>query len=154
MQIGRKIYYEKTTGSIALITGEMVGEVRQTTKEENFLFYPQLIGKNIDDYDFIQYEYGYRDDEFANMGGAKYDIANSMLIIYPRLTITADKLQIVSDGVDTATISSDYAESYSINGEGDYKVNPLLFSSNVAGQYTITAKSALHGENSLVVEVI
>lgn len=41
-QIGRKIYYEKTNGVIIWDKGEMAGDVRETTLEEDKITMPVL----------------------------------------------------------------------------------------------------------------
>ena len=41
-QIGRKIYYEKTNGIVIWDKGEMEGDVRETTLEEDCLTMPIL----------------------------------------------------------------------------------------------------------------
>lgn len=146
-KIGRKLYYD-AEGKVLLDTGEMYGDVRLTSIDEDIQAYPVLQGKS---FSVLQLPYGARADEFANMGSMK--VINGELIIYPRLTIQADKTQITADGVDTATITADQAEAFSVDGV-DYTVNPLLFSSEVKGKYTITAKSTLYGSNSIIIEVI
>ncbi len=73
---------------------------------------------------------------------------------YSLTQIVADKLQIKSDGVEISTITSDFLDYYTINGQGNYMSNPLQFCSNVSGSYEIKAHSALHGENSIIIEVV
>ena len=151
MDIGRKIYYDKLTGNILQDTGERSGDVVETTIIEDANTLTQLQGQEVG---VIQLQYGERYSEFLNMGSMSVNPSTKEFTIYPRLIIQSDKLQIQSDGVDTATITSDYATTFCVDGGEDYAVNPFLFSSNVAGTYTITAKSTLHGQNSLTIEVI
>lgn len=146
MQIGKKFYYENDTGNIIREISEREGDVRETTLEEDF---PEGVPENTS---FIQLNYKEFAEEFNNMASMK--IIDEQLVIYQRLTILADKSQIIADGIDTAIISSDYAESFSVDGGENYAVNPLMFSSTVPGVYTIIANSTLHGQNSLIVEVI
>ncbi len=42
MQIGRKIYYELTTGNVILDTGERMGDVVETTEVQDFQMYANL----------------------------------------------------------------------------------------------------------------
>ena len=51
------------------------------------------------------------------------------------------------------TITSDLSDYYLIE-EDNCAVNSLLFSSNAPGIDTITAKSDLYDQNSLIVEVV
>lgn len=154
MNVGRKIYYEIATGNVILDTGERKGSVVPTTKEHDFSVYPVLIGKNINDYDYLELNYGERGNEFINYGSLKVNPITKELTIYPRLFLTTDKTQIASDGIDTATITADHDCTFSINGEGEYSVNPLEFSSEVAGSYKIVAVSALYGSVVVEIEVI
>jgi hypothetical protein len=69
MQIGRKIYYENSTGNVLVDTGERDGSVIPTTQEDDFTFYSALSGRvpstigclqlNFGDYaaNFAQYPY-------------------------------------------------------------------------------------------------
>lgn len=65
MQIGRKIYWRKASGEIILATTP-VSVGRETTKEEDFAFYPQLAGIDPELVDVIQLDYGQYDDEFIH----------------------------------------------------------------------------------------
>ncbi|MEK5318173.1 hypothetical protein NSS94_02665 [Paenibacillus sp. FSL L8-0644] len=47
MQIGSKVYWRKSSGEVIFITPEIESEhVRETTKEDDMGFYPQLKGFN------------------------------------------------------------------------------------------------------------
>lgn len=151
LQIGRKLYFD-TTGKLLLDTGERMGDVRETSLEEDFAVFPQLQGLTATDVVVKQLGYGDRADEFMNMGSVR--LIDDVVVIYPRLTILADRPQIESDGIDMATITSDHAQTFSVDGGEEYAVNPFLFSSTVEGTYVITAKSELYGQNSVTVEVV
>lgn len=65
MQIGRKIYYEKSTGNIILEIGERMGFVVETTTEQDFNMYEvlqQYVPKQVG---CIQLEYGQFADKFG-----------------------------------------------------------------------------------------
>ncbi|WP_461392871.1 hypothetical protein [Desulfosporosinus fructosivorans] len=121
----------------------------ERTYDEDIAANPAIVGC-----DFIIIPYGQRPIGLSNPGSYKVDVNTKQLIIYPRLTVTIDKTQIQADGIDTATITSDHAESFSVDGGQEYVVNPFQFASTVPGTYIITAKSTLYGQNSVVVEVI
>lgn len=63
MKIGRKIYYEITSGNILVDTGERQGSVMSTTVEQDIVAYKVLSERNRDTFDYIELEYGqYRED--------------------------------------------------------------------------------------------
>lgn len=163
--IGRKIYYDKLTGNVLVVTGEMQGNVRETTIEEDFVVYPQLIGKDPATIDFIQLSFGERANEFANIGSMHVDPITKTLIIYPRLTILADKTQINANGIDTATITASSVGTdpvtFAVNGIDQVPaIIPVngkavfQFASNAVGTFTITAKTNLYGQNSVQVVAV
>lgn len=53
--IGRRIYYDKTTGNVILDTGEMVGFVTPTTIDEDFETYKALKERVRDTVSVIQF---------------------------------------------------------------------------------------------------
>ena len=150
-QIGRRLYFNYQ-GILILDTGERIGDIIKTTIQEDFEVYFQLDGLVEDVVQIIDLEYGERKEEFINAGSVRFE--NNELIFYPKIKIKSDKTQIISDGIDFATITSDIVDYYSINGEGQYFINPLEFSSQLIGKYTITAHSELNGSNSIMIEVI
>lgn len=80
MEIGRKIYYNSTTGEILADTGERQGNVIETTLAQDLVNYPQLQGVTID---FIQLAYGERAEEFANMTSYSVNPTTKQLTINP-----------------------------------------------------------------------
>ncbi|MHB1651382.1 MAG: Ig-like domain-containing protein [Desulfitobacteriaceae bacterium] len=165
MKIGRKIYYELATGNIILDAGERQGAVIETPQSEDFAIYPQFIGKDPSAIDFIQLLYGERSAEFINLGSMHVDPVTKALTIYPRLTITTDKLQITANGTDTATVTvtvqdtvNPHAISFTVNNGAPVSVNTvngvatLPLTTTVTGDYTITATSDLYGTNSVTVK--
>lgn len=57
-QIGTKIYYCNITGNVIKIIGDMLGYIRETSIEEDFLIYEELKERNRDSVGLIQLEYG------------------------------------------------------------------------------------------------
>lgn len=80
MQIGRKIYYDKFTGQILVITPETEGDVRETTTEEDFQIYKVLNERNPGTVGCIKLEYGQYREEFANATSIRVDTATEQLI--------------------------------------------------------------------------
>jgi hypothetical protein len=154
MQIGRKIYYEKTTGKAIYWTEERAGEVVEKTKQEDFKNYPMLKDKIIDDYDFIKISFGEYSELFLSVGSILVNISTKQLTIYPKLKIVTDKETINSDGIDTANIASDYADYFIIDNGNKINGKSFLFSSNVPGKYEIVGYSEKNGTNSIIIEVI
>lgn len=64
MKIGRKLYYDKTTGQAILLTAEQNSPwAEESTKEQDFARYRELMGRNPESVDVLQLEYGqYRGD--------------------------------------------------------------------------------------------
>lgn len=64
MKIGRKLYYDKTTGQAILLTDEQNSQFAvESTKEQDFARYRELMGRNPESVDFLQLDYGqYRGD--------------------------------------------------------------------------------------------
>lgn len=63
--IGRKIYYDKFTGNILVDTGEMFGDIRETTTEEDFATYRTLAERVPETVGCIRIPYGQDADKFA-----------------------------------------------------------------------------------------
>ncbi len=71
--IGRRIYYEKSTGNVILDTGERSGHVRETTVDEDFASYVALVERVREAVDHIQLEYGQYAQDFAECNGYRID---------------------------------------------------------------------------------
>jgi hypothetical protein len=160
--VGRKIYYDKLTGNILLEKGEMFGAVRETTKEEDFRTYKELMDYNPENVGEIQLAYGERSDEFIK--GGSMEVKYKTLHIYPRLQIAADKAQVVADGTDEVTVTitiDDKTKSYVVDLrllEDTYQVDVVdgkgtfTFSAEIEGTYTLTASSEKWGTNSVTIK--
>lgn len=164
MEIGRKIYYD-AIGNVICDTGERMGDVVETTKDDDFTKYVQLIGKDPTTINYIQLVYGERSTEFANVGSMHVDPVTKILTIYQRLTIVSDKTQIATNGTDAATITvtvqdtvNPHAISFTVNNGAPVVVNTsngiatLPITTTLAGDYIITATSDLYGTNSVAVK--
>jgi hypothetical protein len=67
--IGRRIYYDKTTGNVILDTGEKMGAVVETTIDQDFETYKALKERVRDTVGVIQLEYGQYAEDFAQCNG-------------------------------------------------------------------------------------
>jgi hypothetical protein len=67
--IGRKIYYDKTTGNVLVDTGEMMGAVIETTVDQDFETYQALKERVRDTVGVIQLEFGQYAEDFAQCNG-------------------------------------------------------------------------------------
>lgn len=76
-QIGRKIYFEKSTGNILVDTGEMQGNVVETTIDQDFQSYTVLQGRIKDSVGIIQLDYGQLTDKFLSCTGYSVDITKN-----------------------------------------------------------------------------
>ncbi|MBA8980496.1 hypothetical protein [Clostridium saccharobutylicum] len=72
--IGAKIYYDIKTGDVLTITSEMQGNVEETTKEQDMEIYQELTGRNINDVDFIELQYGTLASIFTNAKSYKVNL--------------------------------------------------------------------------------
>ncbi len=65
-QLGRRIYYLVSNGALVLDTGEYLGYgiTKRTTKEEDFLFYPELSKYVFNDVAHIDLSFGEFREEF------------------------------------------------------------------------------------------
>ncbi|MED4299739.1 hypothetical protein P9204_04405 [Geobacillus stearothermophilus] len=68
-KIGRKIYYDKTTGNVIVDTGEKMGTVVETTVDQDFETYQVLKERVRDTVGVIQLEYGQYAADFAQCNG-------------------------------------------------------------------------------------
>lgn len=76
-KIKSKIYYEINSGNILTITGE--GDIVERTKESDLQFYPELEGRNMDEVDFIELEYGTLAVTFNNAKSYSINLKNKQL---------------------------------------------------------------------------
>lgn len=65
MQIGRKIYYEKSTGNVLQDCGEREGSVVETTAEQDFESYIALSQRVPDTVGVVQLEFGKDREKFG-----------------------------------------------------------------------------------------
>lgn len=69
LQVGRKVYFDKITGNVIQDTGEMMGDVRETTIEEDFKSYVSLTERVGDTVGVLKLEYGQFREDFAQCNG-------------------------------------------------------------------------------------
>lgn len=98
MQVGRKIYYKLSDGTVLCDTGERQGAVVETTQDEDFASFSQLSGVDQTAVGVIQLSYGDRADEFANMESMSVDLTTKTLTITQKTTSTTS-----SDSTDSTT---------------------------------------------------
>lgn len=68
IEVGRKIYYDKITGEVIVVTGEFRGSndlVSETTIEQDFEIYKDLSNRTVESVGCIKLEYGEFRDELA-----------------------------------------------------------------------------------------
>lgn len=71
MNIGRRIYYEKDTGTIVLDTGERSGSVVETSVEEDFESYSVLKTQLRETIGVLQLNYGDYANEFVSCSSVR-----------------------------------------------------------------------------------
>lgn len=112
-QIPSKIYYDINTGNVLTVTSEMQGSVIESTKEQDMEIYEHLKGKNIDEIDYIELEYGTFATTFNNVKSYSINLETKTLdfIYYTQeelnfKTSEQEEKQAISDRINTI---SDYA---------------------------------------------
>lgn len=86
MQIGRKLYYDKTTGNVIQDTGERSGNVIETTQEQDFADYASLSEQNPETVGMIQLVYGQYLEDFRIATAYQVNVDReglSLLFSYP-----------------------------------------------------------------------
>ncbi len=85
MQIGRRIYYDKSTGEVIVDTGERSGDVVETTIDQDFMTYISLLERSRESVGMVQLDYGaYAADFSAGAMVSKIDLNNlTPLFVYP-----------------------------------------------------------------------
>lgn len=161
MQIGRRLYYDLTSGNVVLDTGERQGDVVQTTTAEDMSFYPQLAGRTTTNTGSVDYAFG--DAKFSNgYATANINTTNQALTLYPWATIAANPSSIPADGSTASTItvtglSSTDAVQFAVNGGTAQSITPsngqaqITFTTQIAGTYTIQAQTVLNGTISATI---
>lgn len=66
MDIGRKVYFDKSSGNILVTTSEMSGDVVETTIEQDFAIYQALYERVPSTVGMIQLDYGAYAYEFGS----------------------------------------------------------------------------------------
>jgi hypothetical protein len=79
VEIGKKIYYDKTTGNVLVDTGERAGDVIETTTEQDFEVYVALDERVPETVGMLQLEYGQYSDDFAQCSGYRVNPSTSEL---------------------------------------------------------------------------
>jgi len=86
MNIGRRIYFDFSTGNIIQDTGERSGEVIETTTEQDSVSYAALAERVPETVGCLQLEYGEYAQDFAECNGYRVDVSGetpTLLFSYP-----------------------------------------------------------------------
>lgn len=70
-QIGRKLYWDKLTGNVIVDVGEMEGDVRETTIEEDYQVYKALQERVPETVGCMKFQFGQYAQDFAECNGYK-----------------------------------------------------------------------------------
>ena len=79
MKIGRKIYYDLTTGNIITDTGERQGSVVATTIEQDIATYSALSERNRETFGVIELSFGEHARDFAESNGYQVNLDTKKL---------------------------------------------------------------------------
>ena len=81
MQIGRKIYFEKANGIVVWDKGEMSGDVRETTLDEDKAVMPLLSVLDAkSQLGILQLDYSADSDKFASCEGYYINVADNLVV--------------------------------------------------------------------------
>lgn len=69
MKIGRKIYFDNFTGNVIIDTGECMGDVVETTQEQDFQSYTVLSERNPETVGVLKLSYGQYAQDFDECNG-------------------------------------------------------------------------------------
>lgn len=112
-EICAKVYYEKSTGKIIVITSEMITSLERTTKEQDIQMYEQLKNKTVDEVAFIELEYGTLASTFNNLKSYYVNLESKTLecIYYTQeeLDAQSEAIENAQDITNRIQIISDYA---------------------------------------------
>ena len=131
MNIGRRIYYELSTGNIVCDTGDRSGDVVQTTVEQDYASYHGLSARVPDTIGVLQLDYGAYAQEFALASGYSVDVAsNALVFTYPDpanptvLPKTPDQIKVEQLESDNAALNEQLSRTnQDLAGFMDYVMN-------------------------------
>lgn len=83
MQVGHRIYFDSTAGTVHLDTGEMQGDVTLHNQTQDFAAYPQLRGIDPATVSFIDLDYGAQAAQFAAGNVTNVDTTTHALTFTP-----------------------------------------------------------------------
>ncbi|MCR8645577.1 hypothetical protein NV379_23340 [Paenibacillus sp. N1-5-1-14] len=87
MKIGRRIYYDLSSGNVILDTGERNGSVIETTIEQDFQNYKDLAERLPETVGFLQFNHGDLAYDFATCNGFRVDLESGAIVFsYPDLS--------------------------------------------------------------------
>ncbi|GAB6927037.1 hypothetical protein JCM10914A_10200 [Paenibacillus sp. JCM 10914] len=85
-ELGRKLYYQPSTGNVVFTRGEMTGHVIESTKEQDFASYSKLADYNPNTIGVVQLEHGQYAEEFAACNGYRVNPGTGEIqFLYPDL---------------------------------------------------------------------
>lgn len=75
MQIGRRVYYDKSTGNVLVNTGEKNGDVTSTTVAQDFQTYTALSGLVPSNVGMMELPYGHLVQDFMTCVGLRVNLS-------------------------------------------------------------------------------
>lgn len=142
MEIGRRIYYEKSTGNVLVETGERSGFVVETSVEEDFATYVSLSERVPSAIGCIQLKYGQFSEEFIHFQ-LRIDTETENLIWTPRSDGTLDDAKIkklkqlaqmrdtqISTSFQSLALGTLHTYNFSSSAQSDFRGKGLLLSLN------------------------
>jgi hypothetical protein len=79
IKVGRKLYYDLTTGEVIVDTGEREGAVKRTSIEEDIMTYKLLLERNRASFDVIELEFGEYIKDFRDSDSVRVNLETNSL---------------------------------------------------------------------------
>jgi hypothetical protein len=127
-QIGRRIYWDKFTGSILVDTGEKIGNIRDTTEEEDFQIYTILQERDRETIGIMQLEFLQFKEEFDSCISYTINPTTEQIVFEYTPTVIEYKTEVqqIKDKITTLTASAALAVNDGIVTQGVPELKALV----------------------------
>jgi hypothetical protein len=126
-KIGRKVFYELTTGNIIIDTGERQGSVIATSIQQDIATFTALSERNRDTFDVMELPFGAYQQDFAECNGYRVNVETGELeFSYPDPNVPdAEPVFVKPLSEEVKGIQSENAELIFQNAMQDMSISSL-----------------------------